>query len=327
MNTSAALPTLDASTIHVGISQCLLGDAVRYDGGHKFSEFCARTLQTCFHFVPVCPEVGIGLGTPREPIHLQGNPHDESVRVVGNRSKDLDVTQALEAYGQQKAGELGQLSGYIFMQRSPSCGLERIKVYHENGTPLGRSSRGVYARELTRLLPLLPVEEEGRLRDVQLRENFVARVYAYHRWQLLVQEGLTLARLQDFHARHKYALLAHNQAAYRHLGRIVALAHQRPLEAVAQDYISVFMATLREVASKRNHANALLHILGYLKREIDSQSKQELVALIEQYRQGQVPLLAPLTLLRHHFGRHPNAYIARQHYLEPHPPELALRTF
>lgn len=312
--------------ILIGISQCLLGDAVRYDGGHKRSTFCTETLAPFVRYVPVCPEMAIGLGAPREPIHLQGEPGSGRIRVVGNRTPSLDVTEKLETFGQQKAEELEALSGYIFMGRSPSCGLARITVYHENGNPLG-SSMGVYAREITRHLPLLPVEEEGRLRDSHLRENFVARVYAYHRWQRLQQEGMTLARLQDFHARHKYTLLAHQQAAYKHLGRLVALAHQRPLDDVAAEYIRGFMQALKIVASNQNHSNVLLHIMGYLKRDLDSASRQELVTLIDRYRRGEVPLIAPLTLLRHHFQHHPNAYIARQYYLEPYPPELLLRNF
>lgn len=264
---------------------------------------------------------------PREAIHLQGEPHGTAVRVVGNRTRTLDVTEKLEAYGRAKAEELNYLSGYILMGRSPSCGMERIKVYGDNGMPLARTSSGVYAREFMARHPLLPVEEEGRLNDARLRENFVARVYAWKRWQTLTAAGLTRATLQDFHARHKYLLLAHNQASYRTLGRIVAQAHLRPMEAVAADYISLFMATLRLVASNSNHSNVLTHIMGYLKHSLDADSKQELIGLIDQFRRGQVPLIAPLTLLKHHFRLHPNAYIARQFYLEPHPPELLLRNF
>jgi uncharacterized protein YbgA (DUF1722 family)/uncharacterized protein YbbK (DUF523 family) len=317
----------DDDTIYIGISACLLGEKVRYDGGHKNSDFCSKVLAPFVSYVPVCPEMGIGMGAPREAIHLQGEAHGSSVRAVGNRSKNLDVTEKLEAYGRAKADELDYLCGYILMGRSPSCGMERIKVYGENGMPVGRSSSGIYAREFMARYPLLPVEEEGRLNDVRLRENFVARIYAWRRWQLLNRSGLSHATLQDFHARHKYLLLAHNQASYRTLGRIVALAHQRPLAAAAADYISLFMATLKVVASNSNHSNVLTHIMGYLKHQMDAASKQELIGLIDQFRLGRVPLIAPLTLLKHHFRQYPNAYIARQYYLEPHPPELMLRNF
>lgn len=311
----------------IGISQCLLGDHVRHDGGHKHSKICTELLGTCFEYVPVCPEMGIGMGAPREAIHLEGEMHDDAVRVVGTRTRGLDVTQPLESYARVKAAELSGIYGYIFMGRSPSCGLGGIKVYHANGNPVGRSTMGVYAREFTRLLPLLPVEEEGRLRDVKLRENFVARVYAYWRWRELLKSGLTLAKLQDFHARHKYLLMSHRQEAYRHLGRLVALGHQRALETVAAEYIHEFMATLRIVSTNRSHTNVLQHLLGYLKKDIDDASKQEMLRLVEEYRCSRVPLIAPLTLLRHHLQRHPNSYVLRQVYLEPHPPELMLRNF
>jgi len=313
--------------IPVGISQCLLGEKVRYDGGHKQSKYCTDTLAGWFSFVPVCPEMGIGMGAPREAIHLQGDMDSDVIRAVGNRTATLDVTEKLEAFGRDKGRELTQLCGYILMGRSPSCGMERIKVYHANGNPIAKSSPGLYAREFMKQQPLLPVEEEGRLQDARLRENFVARVFAYQRWRALNESGLTLASLQDFHARHKYLLLAHHQPAYRYLGRVVAQAHQRPLPDVAAEYGQLFMATLKKVASNRNHANVLQHLMGYLKHALDANAKQELLHLIDEYRHGRVPLIAPLTLLRHYQKKEPNAYIERQVYLAPHPPELMLRSF
>lgn len=313
--------------VRIGVSQCLLGDKVRFDAGHKHSKVCTEVLAQRFEFVPVCPEMGIGLGAPRETIHLVGAPDEEAVRVVGTRTATLDVTERLEAYGREKAAELTDLSGYIFMGRSPSCGLGGIKVYHENGNPVGRSARGVYAREFIARHPLLPVEEEGRLRDPVLCDNFVTRVYAWQRWQALAASGLTQAKLQDFHARHKYLLMAHKPAAYQHLGRLVALAHQRPVADAARDYIHDFMATLKTPASNRSHSNVLQHLAGYLKKRLDSPGRQELATLIDDYRQGKVPLIAVLTLLRHHLRQFPNAYVQRQVYLEPHPPELLLRNF
>lgn len=313
--------------IPVGISQCLMGVQVRYDGSHKHSSYCTKTLSSWFDFVPVCPEMGIGMGSPREAIHLQGKTDSDEIRAVGNRSKDLDVTDALLAYGREKGAALTQLCGYILAGRSPSCGMERVKVYHENGNPLGRTSAGLYAREFMKLQPLLPVEEENRLQDPHLRENFVARVFAYRRWHDLLDSGMTAAKLQGFHARHKYLLMSHHQPAYRYLGRVVAHAHQRPLDDAAEEYFRVFMETLKKVATRQDHANVLLHLMGYLKNDIDTHSKQELVELIHQYREGRIPLIAPLTLMRHHFKRHPNTYVDQQIYLEPHPPELMLRNF
>lgn len=311
----------------IGISQCLLGDRVRYDSGHKRSEVCTELLAGFVDFLPVCPEMAIGLGTPREPIHLEAAGDGKSVRVVGKRENRIDVTEALEGFSRQKSGELGHLSGYVFMGRSPSCGLGGIKVYTDKGMPTAQSSAGIFAREFVARHPLIPVEEEGRLRDARLRENFVTRVYAWQRWQRLQAAGITRASLQDFHACHKYLLLSHNQPAYRALGRIVALAHLRPLEAAAADYISLFMQTLKTVATNKNHSNVLTHIMGYFKHLLDSDSKQELVRLIHEFRLGKVPLIAPLTLLKHHLRVYPNAYLARQVYFEPHPPELLLRNF
>lgn len=313
--------------IPVGISQCLLGDNVRYDGSHKHSKICTELLAKHFDFTAVCPEMGIGMGTPREAIHLRGNLHDDAVRAVGNRTSSLDVTEKLENHGREKAHELQHLCGYIFMGRSPSCGLGNITVHHENGNPQERHTLGIYARAFTQQHPLLPVEEEGRLRNNRLCENFVARVYAFRRWRDMVDSGLTPAKLQDFHARHKYLLMSHRNESYRHLGHLVAMAHQRSTATVAREYLHEFMMTLKIVSNTKTHANVLQHLLGYLKKDMDAASKQELLQLVDEYRCGRIPLIAPLTLLKHHLQKHPNTYLLRQIYLEPHPPGLMLRNF
>ncbi|MDQ8036642.1 MAG: DUF523 and DUF1722 domain-containing protein [Pedobacter sp.] len=314
-------------TLSIGISQCLLGENVRYDGSHKHSKLCTQELAQRFSYIPVCPEMGIGMGAPREPISLRLAADGESVRVMGNRSPDLDVTEKLQVYAQEKAAELADIDGYIFMQRSPSCGLGNVKVYRDNGYASDKSSAGLYAREFTRLHPLLPVEEEGRLRDEKICENFVARVYAWKRWRDMQAHGLNASRLQEFHARHKYLLMAHKVESYRHLGRLVAQAGARNMKNAADEYIREFMATLKIPASNHSHANVLQHVAGYLKHDLDSHSRQELQTLIERYRKAELPLIAPLTLLQHHFRQHPNDYIAQQVYLQPHPPELLLRNF
>lgn len=313
--------------IQVGISQCLLGDNVRYDGSHKHSKICTERLAKHFDFTAVCPETGIGMSVPRDAIHLRGSLYNDVVRAVGKHTAGLDVTEALETYGREKAHELHYLCGYIFMGRSPSCGLSGIKVHHESGNPIGRSTQGIYAREFTQHHLLMPVEEEGLLRDDKLLENFVGRVYAFRRWRDLVDSGLTRATLQDFHARHKYLLMSHRNESYRHLGRLVALAHQRDIAVVAKEYVHEFMMTLKIVSTKKTHANVLQHLMGYLKKGLDTTSKQELLKLLDDYRCGRVPLIAPLTLLKHHLQKNPNAYLQRQFYLEPHPPELMLRNF
>jgi uncharacterized protein YbgA (DUF1722 family)/uncharacterized protein YbbK (DUF523 family) len=308
--------------IPVGVSQCLLGEQVRYDGGHKLSPLCTDILAQRFDFVPVCPEMGIGLGAPREPIQLVGSLRDDAVRVLGRHNAKLDVTEKLERYGREKAAELGELCGYIFVPRSPSCGLTSVPVYDDQGHALGRRTSGVYAREFTAGHPLLPVEEEVRLRDPVIRANFLTRVYAWQRWRALAAGGMTLDRLRDFHARHKYLLLAQQPGAYRHLSRLVALAAQRPIEAAARDYLHVFMAALRVAASRRHHAAVLQQLAGGLEKILGAKERQEWAALITRYRQGRVPLDVPLTLLREQARRHPDAWLQRQVYLQPYPPEL-----
>lgn len=307
--------------IRVGISSCLLGWEVRYDGGHKRDAYINGTLARYFEFVPVCPEVGIGLGVPREPIRLVRQ--EDGIHVLGTRDPSKDVTEALASYGRRMASELADLSGYIFKRASPSCGMARVKVYTPEGRPAGQSG-GVYAREFMRSHPLLPCEEEGRLGDPALRENFITRVFVYRRWQELLRGGLTPARLVGFHSDHKYLVLAHDQAAYRRMGRLVAGAGRRPLEALAADYAAELMGALKRKATRRSHVNVLQHLLGYVSDRLEAEDCREMLEVIEQYRRGLVPLVVPLTLLRHHFRRHPHPYVQRQHYLSPHPEELML---
>jgi uncharacterized protein YbgA (DUF1722 family)/uncharacterized protein YbbK (DUF523 family) len=314
---------MSSDKIKVAISSCLLGQEVRFDGGHKRDAYINGTLSQYFEFVPVCPEVAIGLGTPREPIRLIEDP--QRPRVVGVRHPELDVTQALEAYGHQMAGELTDLCGYILKRASPSCGMERVKVYSSEGMPLHNKARGVYARVFMERQPLLPIEEEGRLGDPVLRENFIQRVFVYHRWQSLLDSGLTPGKLVDFHARHKLIVMAHSQAAAKRLGQLVAAAGHTPLKELQEQYIDDLMVALSRKVGRKNHANVLMHLMGFLKRAIDSADKSELLETIDAYRMGQVPLVVPLTLLKHHFRRHPDPYVQGQHYLDPHPKELMLR--
>lgn len=308
--------------IRIGISSCLLGAEVRFDGGHKRDAYLTETLARYFEFVPVCPEMAIGLGVPREPIRLVRGP--QGIRAVGARDSSRDFTDRLETYGRRMAAELKGLCGYVFKRASPSCGMERVRVYSPFGTPAGQSA-GVYARAFMAANPLLPCEEEGRLADAALRENFIERVYVYRRWQDLLRGGLTPARLVAFHTEHKFQVLAHSQAAYRRLGRLVAEAGRRPMEALAREYAAELMGALKRRATRRAHANVLQHLLGYVSERLDAQDRQELVGLIERYRQGIVPLVAPLTLLEHHLRRHRVPYLERQHYLNPYPEALGLR--
>ena len=314
---------MDTDKIKIGVSACLLGEQVRFDGGHKQDAYINGTLSHYFQFVPVCPEVAIGLGTPREPIRLVGDPANP--RAIGVRSPQLDVTEKLQAYGRRMGRELLDLSGYILKRASPSCGMERVKVYQPNGVPIGKSANGIYARVFMEMHPLLPVEEEGRLGDPLLRENFIQRIFVYHRWQALVASDLTPAKLVRFHARHKLILMAHSQTAAKKLGQLVARAGAEPMGDLAPIYIDALMRALKRRAGRKQHANVLMHLMGFLKRVLDTGDKAELVETVDAYRLGHVPLIVPITLLQHHFRRHPEPYVQEQHYLEPHPKELMLR--
>ncbi|RLK50176.1 uncharacterized protein YbgA (DUF1722 family) [Alkalispirillum mobile] len=322
MTQASFMPPRDNSKIPVGISSCLLGEPVRYDRGHKRSSFITDILAEYFDFRPACPEVAIGLGVPRPPIRLSGDP--DNPRAVGVSDPDKDVTEPLRAYGEQMAGELDYISGYIFKSKSPSCGLFRVKVYGAPGKSPSTRGRGLYAAAITEANPLLPVEEEGRLNDPVLRENFIGRVYAYHRWQTLLAEGVTPERLVAFHTAHKLILMAHGRQGLRELGQLVAQAGEGDIHALAARYGELFMQTLGHKATRRRHTDVLFHLLGYLKRTLASDEKAEAVELIHDYREGRVPLIVPVTLFRHHFRKHPEPYIQRQLYLDWQPAGLGL---
>ncbi|MDX1431531.1 MAG: DUF523 and DUF1722 domain-containing protein [Gammaproteobacteria bacterium] len=304
------------------MSSCLLGEEVRYDGGHKHDRFVTDVLGRYFDYVAFCPEMAIGLGAPRAPLRLVGDT--TRVRVRGVRDPQLDVTDALVDYADSVRAACARLGGYIFKRGSPSCGVQRVSVYTEAGMPSTKSS-GAFAGRLMETLPLLPVEEEGRLRDPVLRENFVTRVYVYDRWQRALADGLDAGALVTFHTRHKFLLLAHCEQTYRRLGRLVAGAGARPIDELAAEYVAGLMSALAKRASRGRHGNVLHHVMGYLKREIDAGDRRELVDVIDAYRRGRVPLVVPLTLLKHHFRRSPDPYVSLQYYLEPYPESLMLR--
>ena len=308
--------------VRVGVSSCLVGAEVRFDGGHKRHAFINEQLSRYFQYVPVCPEVAIGLGVPREPIRLVAGP--EHPRAVGVKDSSVDVTQALSDYGRQTARALTDIAGYIVKRGSPSCGMERVKVYTEKGMP-GKHGVGVFTRALMEELPLLPIEEEGRLNDPALRENFITRVFVFDRWQKLVAAGMSAKALVDFHSRHKYLVLAHDPGAYKRLGQLIARAGSMPISEHSSAYIAGLMEALREPARRRRHVNVLQHLAGYLKRRLDGADRGELAEVIEAYRRGEYPLVVPLTLLKHHFRRNPDPYIGQQYYLDPHPQDLMLR--
>jgi uncharacterized protein YbgA (DUF1722 family)/uncharacterized protein YbbK (DUF523 family) len=309
--------------IRIGISMCLLGEKVRFDGGHKRDAFLVDTFGRHVEWLPVCPEVDIGLGTPREPIRLVRKGMD--IRLVGVKS-ETDHTDAMRAYAARKAEALASadLCGYILKKDSPSCGMERVKVYDPNLSP-ARTGRGLFADALLQRLPHLPVEEEGRLSDPRIRDNFVERVFAYRRLRDLFSGSWTTGALVRFHTAHKLVLLAHSPKAYAELGRLVAGASSLRRHDVRERYELEFMDALRVIATPKRHVNVLHHMLGYFKDTLDAGSRGELAAAIEDYGRGLVPLIVPITLVRHHVRVLKVGYLAGQVYLEPHPKELMLR--
>jgi uncharacterized protein YbgA (DUF1722 family)/uncharacterized protein YbbK (DUF523 family) len=298
--------------IRIGISSCLLGERVRYNGEHKLDRFITDVLSEYFEYVPYCPEVAIGLGVPRPTIRLHAGPHGP--RAVQPGAGDRDVTDALARYGRDVAARSAALSGYIFKSRSPSCGPARVKVYDRNGSPSG-SAPGIYAAAFREALPLLPTEEEGRLHDPDLRDNFIERVFVYHRWQQMLVHGLTAQALIRFHAEHKFLLLAHSQTALRDLGKMVAnLATGVP--DIAECYITRLMAGLARPARRGDQVNTLQHVAGFFRKALDAGDRRELSGAIEDYRKGRQPVIVPLTLIRRHLRRHGNLYLESQRYLE-----------
>jgi len=311
-----------SARIRIGISSCLLGQEVRYDGGHKHNGYITESLGQFFDFVPYCPEVAIGLGVPRPPIRLVKSAHGPRARGVKNA--ELDVTDKLVAYAEKVAPKLHELSGYILKKGSPSCGMERVKVYGPQGLSVATSA-GLFADTLMAQHPELPFEEEGRIMGPVLRDNFIERVFIYHRWQQLTAQRLTAKALVAFHTRHKFIVLAHDEKRYRELGRLVAMAGLSGMTELGRNYIQLLMQALKKPATRTRHANVLQHLFGFLKQNLDAADKRELLELINTYRRGQVPLVVPITLLRHYLRRFPAPYLSEQYYLVPHPDELMLR--
>jgi len=304
--------------VPVGISSCLIGEKVRYDGGHRRDAYIADTLANYFDFRPFCPEMGIGLGAPRPTLQLA--KVKGRIRCIQVKNRDVDVTDALCDYATELTLLQNGLCGYIFKSNSPSCGMERVKVYDNN--QVRREGVGVYAQEIMRLYPLLPIEEEGRLGDSGLRENFIQRVYVFYRWQQMLETGLSVDALTHFHARHKLIIMSH--ADYHPLGRLAASACAENLSAVAAQYILLLMTRLKKIATRPQHVNVLQHIQGYLKKQLTMDETAELCEVIEAYRRAELPLVVPITLLKHHFRKTPDPYIEQSYYMSPYPQELNL---
>jgi len=309
--------------IRIGISSCLLGEKVRYDGGHKLDSFLADTLGKFVEYIPVCPEVECGLPVPREPMHLEGDP--ARPRLVTTRTH-IDHTKRMLVWASRKVAELGrdELCGFIFKSRSPSSGMERVKVYTDTGIP-ARTGVGMFARVFMESFPLLPVEDEGRLHDPVIRENFIERVFAFRRWRELLAGRKGIGALVSFHTRHKLQVLSHSTKHYNELGRLVAHGKGMPVRELYSEYQRLFMEALKLTATPKKNANVLMHIMGYFKDRLTGDEKKELLENIELYRTEATPLIVPVTLIGHYVRKYDEPYLKEQVYLRPDPAELQLR--
>jgi len=310
--------------IKVLVSACLLGEKVRYDGGHKRDLFLNETLGPFVEWVRVCPEVDCGLPVPREAMRLVGDP--TSPRLVTNRT-GIDYTDRMERWAKARFEELAglDLCGYICKKDSPSSGMERVKVYGAGGGIPARTGAGVFTRMFMERFPRIPVEEEGRLTDPLLREMFVERVFCLRRFRDLLARPLSRGSLVEFHTDHKLLLLSHDRRHYEEMGRLVAGAKSLPIDTLYRKYEEIFMAALAHKATPKKCADVLSHMMGYFRKMLSSVEKQEMIEVIDQYRLRLVPLVVPVTLIRHYVRKYDVAYLARQVFLNPHPVELMLR--
>jgi uncharacterized protein YbgA (DUF1722 family)/uncharacterized protein YbbK (DUF523 family) len=307
----------------MGIGSCLAGNAVRYNAQTKAANQHVRALMDNFEMRAFCPEMGAGMGVPRPPIHLVGT--EERVRAVDVDTHENDFTEKIAGYADTVLSLAPDLCAYILVKGSPSCGYERVKRYGDNGHHIAADQQGIFASALGEADPLLPLEDDGRLNDPGLRESFVTRAYTYHDWKQLVDSGLTAGKLVSFYSRYKYLAMAHHVPGYQELGRMLADAGNQDIDELAGRFIATLMQTLARRATRRSHSNVLYHLSGYLKKDVSGDERQRLRGLIDRYRQGEIPLVVPITMLQHHFANTPNAYIDSQVFMTPYPDELQLR--
>ncbi len=311
------------SKIRLGVSACLLGQPVRYDGGHKLDRFLVHTLGKYVDFVPVCPEVECGLPVPREAMRLVGDPRNP--RLVTNKT-GLDHTERMLAWARRRVAELERedLCGFIFKSDSPSSGMERVKVYTPQGMP-AKTGVGMFARVFMAHFPLLPVEDEGRLHDPKLRETFIEAIFTLKRWRETLAQGLSPARLVEFHTRHKLLIQAHSPKHMRALGALVGRLKEAPLAESYDRYQTLLLEALRLKTTVKKNTDVLYHLMGYFKKDLSADEKQELLEIIGHYHQGLIPLIVPVTLINHYVRKYDQPYLKAQYYLNPHPLELQLR--
>lgn len=307
----------------IGISTCLLGQKVRYDGGHKHDRYLTDILGKYVTYVPVCPETESGLPVPREAMRLIGEIENPKLVTI---QTGIDQTKRLQDWSSSKVNVLKDenLCGFIFKSKSPSSGMERVKVYNDKGHPVPKG-RGIFAGMFMDRLPLIPVEEDGRLNDPNLRENFITRIFVFSRWRELLEKDLTVGRLVDFHTKHKLLIMSHNEKAYREMGPMIAHAKKYDLTELADEYIAKLMAALKLKATIKKNVNVLQHVMGYFKKQLSSDEKQELLEILTNYSQSLLPIIVPITLINHYVRKYDQEYLKEQVYLNPHPMELKLR--
>ena len=310
--------------IRLGISTCLLGEHVRYDGGHKLDRFLTETLGQYVEYVPVCPEVGCGLPVPRESMHLEGDP--ERPRLVTSRSHE-DKTEQMVTWAKRRVVELEKvdLCGFIFKSNSPSSGMERVRILNEKGIP-EKKGVGIFAKIFMEHFPLIPVEEDGRLHDPKLRENFIEQIFAMKRWRELLSKKWSMGPLVDFHSRNKLLILSHSPKHYKMMGKLVADGKRMAITKLYREYEGFFMEALKRKTTVKKNSNVLQHMMGYFKKHLSSDEKQEILEIIRQYREGYVPLIVPVTLMNHYIRKYRQPYLSMQTYLNPHPIALQLRS-
>lgn len=319
-----ALTIVDEPPIRIGVSSCIIGEEVRWNGGHARQRYLTDVLGEFTEYVPVCPELEVGMGVPRPTVRLVRD--GDEVRMIDPKN-EIDWTAAMKRYSRQRAADLAQsdLCGFVLKKDSPTCGLMRVKVFHEGGQGSSKDGQGLFATALLQRYPHLPLEEEGRLNDPHIRENFVERVFAYRRLKDLFGPRWTIGKVVAFHTREKLLLRAHDEVRYRELGRLVANAASIPRAAFKDDYMDRYMSALSRQATVAKHTNVLQHSVGFLRRAGDEAGRREMQEAIEDYRKGLVPLVVPTTLLRHLARRHDEAILLESSYLNAHPKELMLR--
>ncbi|MFO7659524.1 MAG: DUF523 and DUF1722 domain-containing protein [Candidatus Cloacimonadaceae bacterium] len=310
--------------IKLGISSCLLGNKVRYDGQHKYDSWLVDELGPYVEYVPVCPEVECGLPIPREAMRLVGDSENPQLLTI-KTLKDITPQMLTWSEGKIQALQQENLCGFVFKAKSPSSGMERVKVYPIKGGAAAKTGIGIFAREFMKAFPLLPVEEEGRLHDPVLRENFIERIFIMQRWQNLMSNKPKAGDIVDFHTRHKLLLMAHSPAHYRSMGKLVANIKQYYVSDFLTEYLFQLMEATKKPATRAKHQNVMLHILGYFKQDLTAQEKAELIEIIDKYKAKHYPLIVPITLINHYVRKYDKPYLAQQFYLNPHPMELNLR--